>query len=65
MSVSMRKCSVCDAVQSDAKPLFAYTLNDTRKIACGVCLVAIPTAKIKGAIPASYYNVTGSNPSGE
>jgi len=65
MSVSMRKCSVCAAVQSAEKTLFAYTLNDARKIACGACLAAIPAAKVKGAIPAERYNVTGSNPSGE
>jgi len=65
MSISMRKCSVCAAVQSEEKPLFAYTLNDARKIACGACLAAIPTAKVKGAIPAEHYNVTGTNPSGE
>jgi hypothetical protein len=61
----MRKCSVCAAVQSAEKTLYAYTLNDARKIACVACLAAIPTAKVKGKIPDSYYNVTGANPSGE
>ena len=64
MSISMRKCSVCTAVQSAEKPLFAYTLDDARKIACGTCLEAIPKAKVKGTIPSTHYNVTGINPTG-
>ena len=65
MSISMRKCSVCETEQSTEKPLFAYTLNGARRIACESCLSAIPTAKVAGAIPAERYNVTGTNPSGE
>jgi hypothetical protein len=67
MNNPTRKCSDCNAPQSDVKPLFAYDLAHvpTHKLLCAACVAGTPGAKATYKVPSKNYNVNGSNPSGE